>query len=62
MARATDRKGVFPAITRRDLSSVQVHGRPLGAITIANADAAASAYTDAAIDMAYRAVGEFPRA
>ena len=32
--------------------------RPFGRIAIANADAAAYAYTDAAIDQAYRAVGE----
>jgi len=34
--------------------------RPYGRITIANSDAGASAYTDAAIDQAYRAVGELP--
>jgi spermidine dehydrogenase len=32
--------------------------RPFGRIAIANADAAAYAYTDAAIDQAHRAVGE----
>ena len=32
--------------------------QPFGRITIANADAAAYAYTDAAIDQAYRAVQE----
>ena len=32
--------------------------QPFGRITIANSDSAATAYTDAAIDMAYRAVGE----
>lgn len=32
-----------------------------GSIAIANADSAASAYMDAAIDMAHRAVGELPR-
>jgi spermidine dehydrogenase len=37
--------------------------QPFGRIAIANADAAAYAYTDAAIDQAYRAVGEvLPRA
>ena len=36
-----------------------VRGRqPFGRITIANSDAGASAYTDVAIDQAYRAVGE----
>jgi spermidine dehydrogenase len=35
--------------------------QPFGRITIANADAAAYAYTDAAIDQAYRAVGELLR-
>jgi len=36
-----------------------VRGRqPFGQITIANSDAGASAYTDVAIDQAYRAVGE----
>jgi spermidine dehydrogenase len=38
-----------------------VRGRqPFGRITIANSDAGASAYTDTAIDQAYRAVGELP--
>jgi spermidine dehydrogenase len=32
--------------------------QPFGRITIANSDAAAYAYTDAAIDQAYRAVQE----
>ena len=32
--------------------------KPFGRITIANSDAGVSAYTDAAIDQAYRAVGE----
>jgi len=32
--------------------------KPYGRISIANADAAGSSHTDAAIDMAYRAVGE----
>lgn len=36
-----------------------IRGRqPFGRITIANSDAGASAYTDVAIDQAYRAVGE----
>jgi spermidine dehydrogenase len=36
-----------------------VRGRqPFGRITVANSDAGASAYTDVAIDQAYRAVGE----
>jgi spermidine dehydrogenase len=35
--------------------------KPFGPITIANSDAAAIAYTDAAIDMAYRAVNELPK-
>jgi spermidine dehydrogenase len=34
--------------------------RPFGRITIANSDAAAAAYTDRAIDEAYRAVEELP--
>ena len=39
-----------------------VRGRqPFGRITIANSDAGASAYTDVAIDQAYRAVGELLR-
>ena len=33
---------------------------PFGSITIANSDSAARAYTDAAIDEAWRAVGELP--
>ena len=32
--------------------------RPIGNISIANSDSGASAYTDAAIDQAYRAVRE----
>jgi spermidine dehydrogenase len=32
--------------------------KPFGRISIANADAAGSSHTDAAIDMAYRAVGD----
>ena len=36
--------------------------QPFGRIAIANADAAAYAYTDAAIDQAYRAVGELLQA
>lgn len=39
-------------------SPCEVGRQPVGRITIANADAAAYAYTDAAIDMAYRAVRE----
>lgn len=35
--------------------------KPFGRITIANSDAGASAYTDAAIDQAWRAVGEIVR-
>jgi spermidine dehydrogenase len=35
--------------------------KPFGNITIANSDSAARAYTDAAIDEAYRAVQELPR-
>ncbi|HVW71394.1 MAG TPA: FAD/NAD(P)-binding protein [Steroidobacteraceae bacterium] len=40
----------------------EIARQPFGPIVIANADAAGAAYTDAAIDMAYRAVGELPRA
>jgi len=36
--------------------------QPFGRITIANSDSAATAYTDAAIDQAYRAVGELLKA
>jgi spermidine dehydrogenase len=36
--------------------------KPFGNITIANSDSAARAYTDAAIDEAWRAVGELPGA
>jgi spermidine dehydrogenase len=36
--------------------------KPFGRITIANTDSAATAYTDAAIDQAYRAVSELTRA
>lgn len=38
----------------------QIARRPFGRITIANSDAAAAAYTDQAIDQAYRAVTELP--
>jgi len=39
-----------------------VKGRkPYGRITIANSDAGASAYTDTAIDQAYRAIAELPK-
>jgi len=38
----------------------EVARQPFGNITIANADAAADAYTHAAIDEAYRAVQELP--
>ena len=38
----------------------QIASRPFGNITIANADAAADAYTHAAIDQAFRAVNELP--
>jgi spermidine dehydrogenase len=36
--------------------------KPYGRIAIANADADAYAYTDSAIDQAYRAVGEITKA
>jgi spermidine dehydrogenase len=36
----------------------EIGRRPFGRISIANSDAAAEAYTDQAIDQAYRAVGE----
>jgi len=39
----------------------EVGRKPFGRITIANSDAAATAYTDAAIDQAYRAVMELRR-
>jgi spermidine dehydrogenase len=39
-------------------SPCEIGRRPVGRIAIANADAAAFAYTDAAIDEAHRAVGE----
>jgi spermidine dehydrogenase len=42
-------------------SPCEVGRRPFGRITIANADAGAAAYTDAAIDQAWRAVGELTR-
>ncbi|HET7441436.1 MAG TPA: hypothetical protein VFJ47_09050 [Terriglobales bacterium] len=38
----------------------EIARQPFGRITIANSDAAAAAYTDQAIDQAYRAVGELP--
>jgi len=38
----------------------EIARQPFGRITIANADAAAAAYTDQAIDQAYRAVSELP--
>ena len=39
-------------------SPCEIGRRPFGRITIANSDAAAAAYTDQAIDQAYRAVNE----
>ncbi|MBK6308534.1 MAG: hypothetical protein IPF47_23525 [Gemmatimonadetes bacterium] len=39
-------------------SPCEIGRQPVGNITIANSDAAAYAYTDAAIDMAWRAVRE----
>lgn len=36
--------------------------KPFGRITIANSDAGANAYTDEAINQAYRAVQELPHA
>jgi spermidine dehydrogenase len=39
-------------------SPCEIGRRPFGRVTIANSDAAAAAYTDAAIDQAYRAVSE----
>jgi spermidine dehydrogenase len=39
----------------------QIARKPFGRITIANADAGAYAYTDGAIDQAWRAVGELAR-
>jgi spermidine dehydrogenase len=38
----------------------QIARKPFGRITIANSDAAAAAYTDKAIDEAYRAVHQLP--
>ena len=40
----------------------EIGRKPFGRITIANSDAAAAAYTDQAIDQAYRAVMELPSA
>jgi spermidine dehydrogenase len=39
-------------------SPCEIGRKPFGRIAIANSDAAAAAYTDQAIDQAYRAVGE----
>ncbi len=38
----------------------EIGRQPFGPIAIANADASGTAYSDAAIDMAHRAVGELP--
>jgi spermidine dehydrogenase len=38
----------------------EIGRKPFGSITVANSDAAASAYMDAAIDMAHRAISELP--
>jgi spermidine dehydrogenase len=46
-----------PDVPERERPHV-IGRQPWGRITIANADSAAQAYTNAAIDMAYRAVGE----
>ncbi|HEV2983977.1 MAG TPA: hypothetical protein VGX46_06300, partial [Vicinamibacterales bacterium] len=42
-------------------SPCEIGRRPFGRITIANSDAAAAAYTDQAIDQAYRAVNELEK-
>lgn len=41
-------------------SPCEIGRQPIGRITVANSDAAAYAYTDAAIDMAWRAIQELP--
>ena len=46
----------------RGLAPHEIARRPFGPIVIANSDSAAAAYTDAAIDMAFRAVRELPQA
>ena len=46
------------ALSTPDDRACVVGRKPYGRIAIANADAAGSSHTDAAIDMAYRAVGE----
>jgi spermidine dehydrogenase len=46
------------ALSTPDDRACVVGRQRFGRITIANADAAGSSHTDAAIDMAYRAVGE----
>jgi spermidine dehydrogenase len=43
-------------------SPCEIGRKPFGRITIANSDAGAAAYTDAAIDQAYRAVNELTQA
>ncbi len=45
----------------RRIIACEIGRKPFGRITIANADAAAAAYTDQAMDQAYRAVGELLR-
>ena len=40
----------------------EIARQPFGALTIANSDAGASAYTHVAIDQAYRAIKELPDA
>jgi len=40
------------------LSPIEIARKPFGRIAIANSDAAAAAYTDTAMDQAYRAVQE----
>ena len=55
MSDHTDRElGMHRNITRRDFLARKTFGR----IAIANADAGAYAYTDEAINQAWRAVGE----
>ena len=46
------------ALSTPDDRAFVVGRKPFGRIVIANADAAGSSHTDAAIDMAWRAVGE----
>jgi len=51
---------LFDPVWPQGAAPHEIGRRPFGPVTIANSDSGASAYTDSAIAMAHRAVGELP--